>query len=124
MTRPERFIQLLRDPSAPPPEGRHPADRHLLAIFVRMAYVDGRVGRAELDLLRRLRPGEDDNAVLGWVAELGNAPLELDALAEALPSRAEREDALLFLGWMAAEDERLSPAEQSLLAQVRRSLGV
>lgn len=122
MTRPEQIMAALRDPGARVQIGDHPADLPLLAAAVRVAYADGRAGRAELDLLRRLRPELDDDALLAWVAELGVRPLDLAGLAAALPEAEEREDALLLLGWFAVEDNRMTPDEAALLAQVRRAL--
>ncbi|MCK6519829.1 TerB family tellurite resistance protein [Myxococcota bacterium] len=122
MGRPTEFMNALRDPKGKPLQGTHPADAALRSLWVHVAFADGRVGDAELALFQAVSPGVSRDALLLLIAEDAAKPLDLGALAEALPDADDRQEAFMLASWMVGQDDRLHKAEAKLLAELMREL--
>jgi uncharacterized membrane protein YebE (DUF533 family) len=124
MGRPTEFMSALRDPKGKPLQGNHPADAALRSLWVHVAFADGRVGDAELALFQAISPGVSRDALLLQIAEDAAKPLDLKALAAALPNADDRQDAFMLASWMVGQDDQVHKAEAKILGELMRALGL
>ena len=125
MARIDDYLDLVADPDATDAlVSGHPADDALIALLAAVAFSDGSVDDHELAFLLRLFPGRDPDALREWATTAGKAPLDLRALADALPSDEERWTGLRFAARMAWKDGVLAEEEMDLLADLARGLGL
>ena len=100
----------------------HPADDALLALLVHVAFSDRSIDEGELAFLQRVLPGREPDQLLQWVEAVGNMPLDLEAVASALPTTEERWKGLRFAARMAWKDGALQAEERTLLEQLGEAL--
>jgi uncharacterized membrane protein YebE (DUF533 family) len=124
MGRPTEFMSALRDPKGKPLQGAHPADAALRSLWVHIAFADGRVGDAELALFQAVSPGVSRDELLLQIAEDAARPLDLNALALALPDPDDRQEAFMLASWMVGQDDRVHQQEAKLLGALMRALGL
>lgn len=122
MTRVDDFLDLVDNPARHALTPGHPADDALLALLVHVAFSDGEVDDAELDFLQRVLPGRDRGQLAAWVAQVGATPLNIRAVAQALPTEDERWKGLRFAARMAWKDGTIEAEERSMLAGLARGL--
>jgi uncharacterized tellurite resistance protein B-like protein len=115
MTRVDDFLDLVDNPARQALTPGHPADDALLALLVHVAFSDGEVDAGELAFLQRVLPGRDGGELVAWVQQVAAFPLDLDAVAAALPSAEERWKALRFAVRMAYKDGSVQDEERALL---------
>jgi len=123
MNRVTAFLRILNDHEADLP-GEHPADDALRRLIVHAAWADGCVDESEFDLVSRLFPGRSNGEILEWIADETGHPMDFQALADALPSQDEREEALMLAGHTAWEDDDLHQHEVGFLGDLMRALGL
>lgn len=97
-------------------------DQALLALIVHTAFADRELSESEIAFVERLLPGRDPEQLRAWVARVASRPLDLDAVADALPSAAARWTGLRFAVRMAMKDGHLATTERVLLEGVRVAL--
>ena len=124
MGRPTEFMSALRDPKNKPLQGKHPADAALRSLWVHVAFADGRVGDAELALFQAVSPGVSRDELLLQIAEDAARPMDLKALAAALPDEVDRQDTFMLASWMVGQDDRVHKAEAKILGELMRALGL
>lgn len=118
VNRVDQYLAVLNDPSLPPISNPGPADALIRALLVHVAFADGEVEEDEFGLLERLIPEKDAGELLSYIADTADNVLDLDALADALPTRAERDSAILLAEVMAARDERVVGEEREMIGQL------
>lgn len=122
MTRVDDFLELVDNPARHALNPGHPADDALLALLVHVAFSDGEIDDGELDFLQRVLPGRDPDELLTWVEQVGSQPLDLKAVAAALPTSDERWKGLRFAARMAWKDGSLQQQERATLARLAAGL--
>lgn len=100
---------------------REDAREAILALLVHVAFSDGAVQDEELAFLRSVFVGHPPD-LRAWVEQSAREPLDVAAIAAALPSEDERWDALRFAAAMAWTDEELASHEKALLVEVAADL--
>jgi len=90
----------------------------LLSLLVHVAYCDQELDEREFSFVQRFLPGRDLDALRTWVAQEGAVPLDMSAVAAALPTVDKRWKALRFAVRMAWKDGAVSAPERALLARV------
>jgi uncharacterized tellurite resistance protein B-like protein len=123
-SRVDQYLQLMDDPRGTALHPGDPADAALLALLAAVAFADGDVDDAELEYLEKVLPGRDPEALRGWVQQQGQRPLDVAALARALPTPDERWKGLRFAARMAWKDGRLADEERALLARIVQALAL
>lgn len=124
MTRVDDFLELVDNEARQALTPGHPADDALLALLVHVAFSDHEVDEGELAFLQRVLPGRDPDELKAWVEQVGAHPLDIQAVARALPSTEERWKGLRFAARMAWKDGDLQEQEQELLRQLASGLGL
>jgi hypothetical protein len=125
MARIDDYLQMVADPSAADAlVPGHPADDALIALLAAVAFSDGSVDDSELEFLLRLFPGRDPAELRDWAIAAGETPLDIGALAGALPSNEERWAGLRFAARMAWKDGILAEEEMTLLESLSDGLGL
>jgi hypothetical protein len=97
-------------------------DQALLALLVHTAFADRELAEDELEFVERLLPGRDPTQLRAWVRRVAERPLDMDAIAAALPSPEARWTGLRFAVRMAMKDGHLDDTESALLDSVRKGL--
>ena len=105
MGRVDDYLDLVEDPSREGLVLGDPADEALLALLVQVAFSDGVLDDRELAFMQKVLPGRDPDEMREWIQLQGSAELNLDAVAEALPTQEERWTGLRFAARMAFKDE-------------------
>jgi hypothetical protein len=123
MARVDEYLALLRGESNSLETG-HPADDAMLALLVHVAFSDGHVDDHELAFLQRVLPGRDEESLRTWVQAACADPIDLIAVAKALPTQDERWKGLRFASRMAWKDGYLAVEEQSLLERLADALAL
>ncbi len=93
-------------------------EQALLSLLVHVACCDDDLDEREFAFVQRFLPGRDIAALRDWVAQEGRAPLDVAAVAAALPTTELRWKGLRFAVRMAWKDGKISPEERALLARV------
>ena len=125
MARIDDYLDMVADPHATDAlVSGHPADDALIALLAAVAFSDGSVDDHELAFLLRLFPGRDPDELREWAIAAGTTPLDLEALASAMPTDEERWTGLRFAARMAWKDGVLAEEEMDLLAALARGLGL
>lgn len=122
VTRVDDYLGLVDDPGRRALTPGHPADDALLALLVHVAFSDGDVDEREIAFLQRVLPGREHDAMVTWVKQVGAHPLDLAAVAAALPSAEERWKGLRFAARMAWKDGAIQEEERALLARLAQGL--
>ena len=91
------------------------ADDALLSLLVQVAFSDGVLDEEELDFLRKVLPGAEDEELRKWVEEEAKKSIDYVALAASLPTVDERWKCLRFAACMAWKDQILADEERELL---------
>lgn len=118
------FLDLVDNPARQALSPGNPADDALLALLVHVAFSDGEVDEGELAFLSRVLPGRDSRELLAWIHQVGAHPLDLQAVAAALPGPEQRWKALRFAARMACKDGTIQAEERELLSRLVASLGL
>ena len=118
----DELLALVDDPRAPALTPGDPVDNALLALLAQVAFADGEVDDSEVAFLQRVLPGRDAEALRAWAVDMGSRPLDLAALAQALPSPDERWKGLRFAIRMAWRDGALAAQEEAYLARLVSAL--
>jgi hypothetical protein len=124
MPRIDDYLDLVADPEADALTPGHPADDALISLLAHVAFSDGLVDDAEVDFLLRLFPGRDPDELREWAATAGSGELDLDAVADALPTTEERWTGLRFAARMAWKDGVLTDEEMAFLSTLARRLAL
>ena len=115
MNRIAEYAAILKNDSAAPLAGSHPVDPHLRSLLVHIAFADGEVDGTEFALLDRLVPELDSGALLMWVAEEAQRPMDLEALLEAVPLPSDRRALVELAKHMARADGFVHEGEAQLV---------
>lgn len=124
MTRVDDYLGLVDDPGRRALTPGHPADDALLALLVHVAFSDRTIDEEELAFLQRVLPGREPDQLMAWVEAVGAMPLDVKAVAAALPTTEERWKGLRFAARMAWKDGALQPEERTLLDQLGEALAL
>ncbi|TNE90285.1 MAG: TerB family tellurite resistance protein [Deltaproteobacteria bacterium] len=124
MPRVDDYLNLVDDPKRQGFTPGHPADDALIALLAHMAFSDGEVHDRELDFLQRILPGRDASDLRMWAMAAGARPLDLSAVAAALPSAEEAWKGLRFAARMAWKDGMIADAEVELLTRLAAALNL
>ena len=100
---------------------RAEAREAVLSLLVHVAFSDGVVQDEELAFLRGVFVGHPPD-LRAWVEQAAREPLDVAAVAAALPAEEERWAALRFAAAMAWTDEELASHEKALLVEVAADL--
>lgn len=122
MPRVDDYLNLVDDPKRQGFTPGHPADDALIALLAHMAFSDGEVHERELDFLQRVLPGRHGSDLRMWAMAAGARPLDLDAVAAALPTPEEAWKGLRFAARMAWKDGMIADAEVELLTRLAGAL--
>ena len=122
MTRVDDFLELVDNPARQALTPGHPADDALIALLVHTAFSDGDVDDEELDFLQKVLPGRDRGQLATWARQVGSQPLQVAAVAAALPTVDERWKGLRFAARMAWKDGEVHSQERELLSNLARGL--
>lgn len=122
MARVDEFLAVVEDPYRRALEPGNPADGALLALLAVVAFADGEVDDHELAFLQRVLPGRDPAALRAWAQESGRRPLDLRAVARALPTPEDRWKGLRFGVRMAWKNGELADEERALLTRLAGAL--
>jgi uncharacterized tellurite resistance protein B-like protein len=122
MPRVDDYLNLVDDPKRHGFTPGHPADDALIALLAHMAFSDGEVHERELDFLQRVLPGRHGADLKMWAMAAGARPLDLDAVAAALPTHEEAWKGLRFAARMAWKDGMIADAEVELLSRLAAAL--
>lgn len=114
MSRVREYLALVDDPRQGLEPG-HPADDALIGLLAHVAFADGTVDDRELDFLRRVLPGRDAEELRAWAKRAGATDLDLDRVAQVLPSVDDRWTCLRFATRMAFKDGVLDDPERAIL---------
>jgi len=71
----------------------------------------------ELEFMSKVLPGRDPEEMREWIRQQGSTDLDLELVAEALPTQEERWTGLRFAARMAFKDGVLADQERELLAR-------
>ena len=122
MTRVQEYFRLLENrPRHAITPGR-PEDDAMLALMVYVAFSDGVVDDSEIRFLQRVLPGRNADALRAWVGQVVAKPLDIQAVAEALPSADSRWKGLRFAARMAWKDGRVAKQERKLLMELSTAM--
>lgn len=124
MTRVDDFLELVDNPARQALTPGHPADDALIALLVHTAFSDGDVDDEELDFLQKVLPGRDRDQLATWARQVGSQPLQVSAVAAALPTVDERWKGLRFAARMAWKDGEVHSEERELLTNLALGLGL
>lgn len=124
MPRVDDYLGLVENPSHGALTPGHPADDALLALLVHVAFSDGTVDEGEIAFLQRVLPGRGPEQLTAWVNQVGAIPLDVGAVAAALPSQEERWKGLRFAARMAWKDGAVQHEERDLLNTLAEGLGL
>ena len=122
MPRVDDYLNLVENPRHEGFTPGHPADDALIALLAHMAFSDGEVHERELDFLQRVLPGRDLADLRVWAMAAGARPLDLRAVARALPTTEEAWKGLRFAARMAWKDGMIADAEVDLLERLSQAL--
>lgn len=122
MSRIDQYLKLVDDAKAPPLPTGDPADDALLPLLVHLANEDGELRTDELALLRRVRPGLDDDGLRRWVGEVAARPLDLDAIRAVAPTSDDRWNVLRLAARMVVLDGEIGSEELGRLEEIARRL--
>lgn len=122
MSRVDEYLELVDDPTHQALTPGHPADDALLALLVHVAFSDGTVDAGEVGFLQRVLPGRKPDQLVAWVEQVGSMPLNLEAVASALPTTEERWKGLRFAARMAWKDGAIQDEERALLTKLGLAL--
>lgn len=124
MTRVDEYLELVNNPGSQALTPGHPADDAMLALLVHVAFSDGNVSADELDFLDKVLPGREPDQLIAWIEQVCAHPLDIQAVASALPSPEERWKALRFAARMAWKDGAVEEGEQALLKRLAVGLAL
>lgn len=110
MARVDDLLATIDDPGRPLADPGADDDP-LLALLVHLAFSDEVLQEDELALLERLRPGMEVGELLDWSMAVHDQDLDLQALADALPTEEERWSALRLAARMICMDGELDRLE-------------
>jgi len=122
MTRVDDYLNLVDDPGRRALTPGHPADDALLALLVHVAFSDRAIDASELAFLQRVLPGREEAQLTAWVEQVGAIPLDMQAVAQALPTPEERWKGLRFAARMAWKDGAIQDEERALLESLATGL--
>jgi hypothetical protein len=122
MGRVDEYLELMEDPSGEGLVLGDPADEALLALLVQVAFSDGVLDDRELSFMQKVLPGRDPDELREWIQLQGSADLDLELVAEALPTLEERWTGLRFAARMAFKDGVLADQERELLVRLATAL--
>jgi len=122
MGRVDDYLEWAEDPTAEGLVLGDPADEALIALLVQVAFSDGVVDDRELSFLNKVLPGRDPDQMREWIQMQGSTDLDLQLVAEALPTVEERWTGLRFAARMAFKDGVLAQQERDLLAHLATTL--
>jgi uncharacterized tellurite resistance protein B-like protein len=122
MTRIDDYLDLVDRPTRHALTPGHPADDAMLAMLVHVAFADRELDEGEVAFLQRVLPGRAASDLTRWVEQVAAIPLDMGALAAALPTTEERWKAFRFAVRMAWKDGSLQEQERSTLLQIASGL--
>jgi uncharacterized tellurite resistance protein B-like protein len=123
MARVDELLAAIDDPSVTLPTAGADDDP-LLSLLVHLAFSDEVLQEDELALLERLRPGLDVNELLEWAMEIHGEDLDMQALADSLPTEEERWSALRLSARMICMDGDLDSLELRDLERLASAFGL
>lgn len=124
MTRVDEYLELVDNPGSQALTPGHPADDAMLALLVHVAFSDGTVNEDELAFLDKVLPGREPAQLMAWIEQVCAHPLDIEAVATALPSTEERWKALRFAARMAWKDGAIEDGEKALLTRLAVGLSL
>lgn len=116
------FLDLVQNPKRAAVVPGEPSSDALLALLVHTAFSDGAVDEGEFAFLARVLPGREPDELMKWVSDIGRSPLDLTALAMALPTVEERWKGVRFAARMAWKDGSIQQEERDLLERLAVAL--
>ncbi|MFK7928262.1 MAG: DUF533 domain-containing protein [Myxococcota bacterium] len=124
MNRVDEYLNLVDNPTSHALTPGHPADDAMLALLVHVAFSDGQVSESELAFLDKVLPGREPEQLVAWIEQVCAHPLDIQAVAAALPTAEERWKALRFAARMAWKDGAIDTGETALLQELAAGLSL
>jgi hypothetical protein len=124
MTRVQEYFRLLENRTRHAITPGRPEDDAMLALMVYVAFSDGVIDDSEIRFLQRVLPGRNADALRDWVQQVVAHPLDVAAVAEALPSADSRWKGLRFAARMAWKDGNVAPQERQLLNELAEAMNL
>ncbi len=124
MSRVNRILSVLDDPTAAALTDRTEDEEMLLTMMVHMFFADGVVADSELKVLQRLVGEKDDGELRAYLGELGGRHLDYSDLAKRFTDRQERDDIVTLAEHGIWGDNIVEPGEVDMLELLMEALGV
>ena len=124
MSRVNRILSVLDNPTTPALMERTEDEEVLLTMMVHMFFADGIVADSELKVLQRLVGDKTDSELRAYLGELGGRHLDYSELATRFPDRQERDDIVTLAEHGIWGDNIVEPGEVDMLENLMEVLGI
>jgi len=123
MSRIQEYIDILRGERSTPLKGSHPKDKLLLQVLIHAAFADRVLTAGEIELLRKLLPGKNNQDITNKVLSEAKTDIDLIELQNSFPDSAERGLISELAESIMVADQEVVTDEVHFIDRLRSALG-